>query len=397
MLLSIILWLLIWGAMFTGLYNVTSLMFSDVLSAFQGLRAFLPLVALYICIMWMFLARIKLPPIFSPLGMFFFYCFIGIFVSFLSPKKETALYWGFLYLSPILFVWIISSLEEALERLRAVLYINYAVSILLMLSLMHEVMQKASGALGITAFYKLPFNLGQMTKNGVGRFALVVVIISIVRILCGKKINRYLWFLALAPAMFLLMQTQSRTALLGLAVSSVVFVLIKGLKWQFVFAGPIVAYVLWKSGYQLRAQADISRMIGLSGRELTWNQALAQVKHSPFLGWGFHADRILLEAQHLHNSYLHALIHTGIIGTLFFSGGFISTWYVILKNKLIGKINRPDDKDYIVLVESILLITALTARSFFESTAAFYGVDLLLLIPAIAYVYVWTKRQKAET
>jgi O-antigen ligase len=396
MILTIFLWLMIWGGMFTGLYNVTDQMFSDILSAIQGLRAFLPLVALYICIMWMFLARIKPPSFSAPIGLFFYYCMIGIFVSFLSPEKKTALYWGFLYLSPLLFIWIISFMEEAMERLRAVLYINYAVSIFLMFSLIPEVIKKASGALGITAFYELPFNLGQMTKNGVGRFALVVVIISFARILCGKKINRYMWFIALAPAMYLLLQTQSRTALLGLAVASVLFVLIKGLKWQFAFAGPLVAYAIWMSGYQLRAKAEFAQLIGLTGREYTWQQALIQVKKSPLLGWGFHADRIMLDFQHMHNSYLHALIHSGIIGTLFFIGGFVSIWYVILKNNLFQKIKDAEDKDYVMLVESILLVGALTARSFFESTAAFYGVDLLLFIPAVAYIYVWTKKESIE-
>jgi hypothetical protein len=33
----------------------------------------------------------------------------------------------------------------------------------------------------------------------------------------------------------------------------------------------------------------------------------------------------------------------------------------------------------------------LTARSFFESTAAFYGVDLLLLAPAMVFIWMWAK------
>jgi len=38
------------------------------------------------------------------------------------------------------------------------------------------------------------------------------------------------------------------------------------------------------------------------------------------------------------------------------------------------------------------LLGFLTVRGFFESTAAFYGVDLLLFIPAMAYIYLWAKR-----
>jgi len=393
MILSVILWFMIWGGMFTGLYNVTDHMFANFLSMFQGMRAFLPLVALYISIMWMFLARIKPPSFSSPIGLFFYYCIIGVLISFFSPKMTEAFYWSFLYLSPIVFLWAVSTMEEALPRLRCVIYINYGVSLILLVSFMPEVIGKAIGSLPYTSYYNLGLNLGQVTKNGVGRFALVVVIVAIVRILSLKKVRRYVWITILAYALFLLMQTQSRTALLGLAVAGFLFVLIKGLKWQFLFIGPLFAYVLWVSGYELRAQQNFYYLVGLTGRQVTWKQALAQIKLSPFLGWGFHADRILLRFQHMHNSYLHALINTGIVGTFFFIGGVASIWHLIVKNRLIRNVREADEKNYPMLVESLLLIGALTARSFFESTAAFYGVDLLLFMPAIAYVSVWIKKE----
>jgi hypothetical protein len=40
-------------------------------------------------------------------------------------------------------------------------------------------------------------------------------------------------------------------------------------------------------------------------------------------------------------------------------------------------------------MQAVLVLGFLTARSIFESTAAFYGVDLLLLVPAVAYIYQW--------
>jgi len=36
---------------------------------------------------------------------------------------------------------------------------------------------------------------------------------------------------------------------------------------------------------------------------------------SPFLSYGFHADRFLLNT-HAHNSFVHALLQTGAIGTI---------------------------------------------------------------------------------
>mgnify|MGYP006863139408 CR=1 FL=1 len=42
-----------------------------------------------------------------------------------------------------------------------------------------------------------------------------------------------------------------------------------------------------------------------------------------------------------------------------------------------------------LLMQSVLILGFLTARSFFESTAAFYGVDLLLVVPAVCFIYQW--------
>ncbi len=47
-------------------------------------------------------------------------------------------------------------------------------------------------------------------------------------------------------------------------------------------------------------------------------------------------------------------------------------------------------------MQSVLIIGFLTGRSFFESTAAFYGVDLLLLVPAIAFIWTWSRENAGE-
>jgi O-antigen ligase len=231
--------------------------------------------------------------------------------------------------------------------------------------------------------------LGSITKNGAGRFALIVIIIAMVRILTGHKKKRFLWVVIAAPAGYLLMQTQSRTALLGLAVVTILIVMIRKMRWQLLLIGPVSAYILWTSGYKWRAQQELARIFELTGREMTWQDAIVMIKQSPMLGWGFHADRILLDAQHIHNSYIHALIHSGILGTLCFVGAILLFWYMVIRNNVFSRINDAAESEKPFLIESILILGALTSRSFFESTAAFYGVDLLLFLPALAYVTYW--------
>ncbi len=381
-----------WGGLFTGPYNVTESMFSSPLAFFQGARAFLPLLALYICFMWMLLAGAKVPSFSNPVGFFFYYCVVGLAVSFFSPDKMAALYWGGIYLAPILAVWLILSGEDILDRLRKVIYVNYFAAVLVFMFLLPEIYNYGfTGKIRFT-FYELPFGLGYMRANGVARFALVLMIIAGVRFLSQKTVWKYIWIIPLIITSYTLMQTQSRTALLGLAVAGLLFVYILGLRWQFLFLAPAAAFILWRAGFQERAHGSLEQLVDLTGRELTWQQALAEIKESPFLGWGFHADRILLNSQHTHNSYLHAAMHGGIIGLVFFVAAVFSIWYVILKNNVLKRIKDADMVNKPFLIESVLIIGFLTSRSLFESTAAFFGVDLLLFVPAAAYLYVWTRK-----
>jgi len=60
------------------------------------------------------------------------------------------------------------------------------------------------------------------------------------------------------------------------------------------------------------------------------------------------------------------------------------------------RIRHYEGKDKPLVLGSVLLIGFFSARSLFESTAAFYGVDLLIFLPAIVYVYNWMQVQALE-
>jgi hypothetical protein len=382
-------WLLIWGGMFTGFYNiVVDGWMSAPLSLFQGIRAFFPLLALYICMMWVFTAKMRFPKFLTPLGLFFYYGLVGFVISFLSPDPLRSLYWASLFLAPVLAVWICRENEETLDSIRTVVHINYATAIGLFLIILFKIAPKGLSVSGLQ-FYELPFGLGEMNANGVGRFSLIVIIIGGVRFFFTKSKVRFAWLGLFFMGVYLLMITQSRTALLGLGVASVLFVFTMGFRWYYVLAGPLVSFIIWQSGYRSRAKGEVRLLMNLSGRESTWSEAFALIKKSPILGWGFHSDRIMLESQHIHNSYIHATIHSGILGLILFTAAVVSIWYVILREKVIRRVGVYEGNDKPLLMECLLLIGFFSARSLFESTAAFFGVDLLLFIPAIVFLYKW--------
>jgi O-antigen ligase len=107
---------------------------------------------------------------------------------------------------------------------------------------------------------------------------------------------------------------------------------------------------------------------------------------SPFLGWGFNADRIMLNGAHMHNSYLHAAIQEGLIGMVLFLSAILAIWALMIWKNVFRVAQDLRGVNQILLMDSVLIVAFLTSRSFFESTAAFFGVDLLLIVPAMAFI-----------
>jgi len=391
MIPSLVLWAMVWGGVFTGLYNLTPLpSIHDPLALFQGARALLPIMAAYFCLLWALATRARFRFGLTSLGFLCCYGALGLLASvFYSPDKVTALYWGSAYLAPLLAAWFITERPDPLPVLRTVLRLNAAVIICLMLTVLPEAYRFGFGRATRFEIYMLPFGLGEVKANGVGRYALIVLIVAFANFATSSGKKRLLWLPLILPALFLLMQTQSRSSLLGLAVVSMLFVLIRGVNLRFLVAGPVAAYAIWVSGFTWRAKGEFSSLVFLTGRDNTWQKGLTQIGHSPIFGWGFHADRLLLDSEHMHNSYLHAAIQAGLIGALLFAATVAVLWAFLWKSGVIRRIRTVEGPDQALLMQSVLILGFLTARSFFESTAAFYGVDLLLLVPAVCFIYQW--------
>ena len=109
------------------------------------------------------------------------------------------------------------------------------------------------------------------------------------------------------------------------------------------------------------------------------------MKQSPFLGYGFHADRLVL-GTHMHNAILHSLLQTGFIGALAFIGTFV--YGAVLLFRLLKNLSYlpPVHKQMVVQTAGIMVL--LSIRSVWESTGAFFGVDWLILAPLLLYLQI---------
>lgn len=125
--------------------------------------------------------------------------------------------------------------------------------------------------------------------------------------------------------------------------------------------------------------------LALSGRTIVWTKGWAFIKLSPFLGYGFHGDRLVL-GTHLHNSVLHAMMQTGLAGTIPFAGALLYGWLLLFKGvKTLGRIPAVQKQ---IMIPTAGILVFLSIRSIFESVGAFFGIDWFLLAPLLLYLQI---------
>ena len=120
-----------------------------------------------------------------------------------------------------------------------------------------------------------------------------------------------------------------------------------------------------------------------SGRSVVWKAGWDELKNSPFLGYGFQGDRLLL-GTHMHNAMLHALFQTGWIGFIPFAGALLWAWVnLIMALRVISRLSLLHKH---LLIQAAGILAFLTLRTIWESTGAFFGVDWIILCAIFFYI-----------
>lgn len=400
----IVLWLMVWGGMYSDFSHVISPeLLPGPVDPIHKIRALLPILAGSIAFL-MILASLRIEKFEEgrstlsrgPIWWITLYGLIGTFFFFLSPKPPVALYWAATFLSVPLVTWAIINQAKEDEKARLLIHINWAIVLLLLLFFLLGPLWPILQGTPNTRIYELPFGLGTQTANGIGRVSGVAGLVALSRFRQTFLIKRLFWLIVFGSSMTTLALSESRAAILGFAFGALVLLLISRKHWWLAIGGPGVAYLLYLSWFEWRFKGDMENAFLMSGREYTWDRVLETSLQSPLLGFGFHADRLLIEGEHVHMAYLHALIQGGILGSILFLGAILGVWIIIIRHDLFRKVPKISGTDNLLLVESIAVLTFLTVRSFFESTAAFYGVDLLLFVPIIAYIQLWIQKNPQQ-
>lgn len=128
-----------------------------------------------------------------------------------------------------------------------------------------------------------------------------------------------------------------------------------------------------------------ARFYTFTGRTEVWAEGLRRFRESPFIGYGFHADRLLLGA-HAHNSFIHSLLQTGIIGTIPLLSALVLGWLMLIN--ILHKLDELPVIQKISIIQITGILAFLSLRTFSESTGSFFGVDWLILGPVLLYIAI---------
>ncbi len=408
-ILSLVLWVLLWGGYNTGIGLVLSPGFPATrMQLVHGIRAFFPLLAAWVALL-VILAKgdLKTHAVAGPLGLLGFFAAVGLVSSGLLSRAPTrALYWAAMYESVVIVLVAVCSNSEALSTLSRLMTLNWMIDIGILIGLLAAIPSFGGAALvttkgsplGVMAYNGAVGSHGAIlgmasTRNtGFARYAGVAGLIALTRLWQGRKWNKVMWAGVLGVALYSLVLAQARTETLSfLAGSLVILMLRKRRRVILLGAGALGAVLLALVGFFHGIWNFGTRSGGfdptLTGRTRQWMEGLAVVRHSPWVGYGFQADRYYLHGIQLENAVFHALIQTGVLGTFAYVAAYVLAWFLVIRLYVSRHSSTlPDEIPGILMFFTVMSVT---------ESIAYYSSDWLLLAPVLAYLQVFAWQQRA--
>lgn len=408
-LIALGLWTLLWGGYNTGPWYWSDPHFpANTMALIHGLRAFSPMLAGWIALL-ILLSRPErvLEWMMGPMGLLVLFSVIGLASSItLSAQPAEAAYWGANYLSIVLVLLAVLCLGSNLRDLSQLLAFNWMVAIIITIGLL--VALRYMGGLGPEGAGSDPYSvlavrrlynghadildMASARNTGFGRYAAIAALAALARLHGGKLVTRILWVAAFLVSLYALVLANGRTEVTGFILGAFIVLYADKRKRVAYFVAALgVAVLLGLKGFYSEFFQYFTRtgrldrtVMTMSGRTVIWHKGIHLLSNSPWVGWGFQADRIYLEGWHLHNAFLAAFLQSGIVGgtALILAIGLIG--FFIVKYFFV---RRPASQELIPAeIPGIFLF--LLVSSVAESTFAYFSAAWLLCAPIFAYSLV---------
>jgi O-antigen ligase len=402
---SLFLWLALWFALNSGPWVLTSPP-QGLLGWAHWVRTALPLLVFPLALVAVGQGRGSsgLP---GPLKLWRAYGIVGLAACIVAPNPIRTAYWAVCYLAAFAVVDLHLRHPSALQECARLNYVSLLVNaafLTVMVSLARESLLAESPtgltAYGVTERMPTVLDMPMSLASGLGRFAGPPAIAAFVLAFTASGWKRIFWAAVSLASAALVYLVQSRGATaslvfgLGLVmlflgpkarVAGLVTIALAGLA---VVAGLVPGSTVDRILEHLLRTRDPENLMTMSGRTSYWHEAWPYILKSPIWGWGPQSDR-WLGIGHIHDAYLYALLQAGVIGLGLYVAGLVWTWWHLIMAVRSKVADRLGQRQMLVIAAGILGF--FTVRSIPEVSGAMFAVDLMVMLPAMAYISLLAK------
>lgn len=340
----------------------------------------------------------------GPLKLWLVYGIVATLASVLSPDPLGALYWGACYLAVFAALAAFLRGGDRLERAVQLNYLTWAVTtgILAILCVvarhvLYNAAESNMSSYGVMA--GVGGSVGGMAmsrSSGMARFAAVPAVVACVMLWCDRAWwRRVVWAALFAATCLLVYMMQSRGAIFSLAFALVVVGYVLGVRARLAGIALVILAAVATTA-EIVPQETTERVVDhvtrgespkqlatMTGRTRDWAQGWKHIERSPIVGHGFQTDRWLCKT-HIHNTYLYVLLAAGIVGLVPFVLGLGWAWlaaYRALADGLPARLGQQA-----IYAQAVGILAFFTLRSIPEVSGGLFSVDLMVMLPAIAYL-----------
>jgi O-antigen ligase len=236
---------------------------------------------------------------------------------------------------------------------------------------------------------------GLSRSSGVARWAAVPGLVCLVRAYNTRRPALIAFFIGSAVVSFYIVyRMQSRGAVFG-SVAALAFALLVSSRMRryalpFAVVAIIAILLLDPEGsFSNRVDTYLKRgesrqeFFTMTGRTRTYEHGIAAFEEAPFFGRGQWADRTVIN-EHVHNSFLQALLNSGIFGTIPYVASWVTGWLLYYKLQKRNARRIPEDRLHLLECGTVMMF--FTFRAIPETTTASFAVDLLVMVAVYVYL-----------
>jgi O-antigen ligase len=382
---------------------------TGILSGLHYARTLFPFAVAAVSVLLLASAqnRVRLP---GPLKLWSVYGLVGLAACIMSPEPFDALYWGVCYLAAIVAAWVYVQGPDPLAKAVQLNYLSWLMTTALLLVLVvaarDQLIVQTSAGFSAYGVVRRTGDVGGVLMSrasGMARFGAVPGIVALGFLLLARGWLRVACAVITFACAALVGLLHSRGAIVGFGLAAVFVTLLWGRTARQVGVVLLLLCVLGfafdyfpervkepVTEYILRGQSEI-QFLSMTGRIDAWIAAWKEIKKSPIWGWGPQADRYLLGGAHVHNTYLYTMLEAGFLGTAAFVAGLGWAWVLFFRALRRGIAEKLGQRVFLVQVGGILAF--FTIRSIPEVSGAMFGVDLMVMLPILAYLGILDRQR----